>query len=420
VELKAMKTTRVWGWFILLLFARMLTAQEPPLLRYSIVGSSSCDKKPCYDEVISNLSVQKMLLGLAAGSQSVNDVEAALKGAGVSLDDILRLKLIRRDGDRFSLNFPLFTAGDVQRIRASSEVYAGSLADAMLAHRQEIEAALQNYDLPSVDRKAVAYFVLGCASLDWGGLDLTAAKGYRKVSEKRPDGNYVPDAEEATPLSLERIYWGSHNSEYDGIRMTSFGDHFSNRYTLPDLFWRLPDRVAETDFPEELKPSIESMLHASPRQRVMYITRMLVSLRDGEKTLPELAQAAKLQVKKAEPMVRMLLALEFVASHGDRYQASIPVLTKRDEAMYRRLLSIGNAVMDQWLAVNYPKMKAELHDLSFTRSGVPFEDGFTMIWHYLFGIANRKLVEAGLFADPYAANRKYKGSIPAVSEISSR
>ena len=119
-------------------------------------------------------------------------------------------------------------------------------------------------------------------------------------------------------------------------------------------------------------------------------------------------------------MMRMLVALEFVASHGDRYQASIPVLTKRDEAMQRRLLAIGNAVMDQWLAVNYPKMKADLRDLSFARSGVPFEDGFTMIWHYIFGIANRKLVEAGLFADPYAAGRKYKGSIPAVSEINSQ
>jgi len=86
--------------------------------------------------------------------------------------------------------------------------------------------------------------------------------------------------------------------------------------------------------------------------------------------------------------------------------------------MVNSLLKIGNSVMDQWLAANYPRMKVELRDLSFTRSGVPFEEGFTMIWHYIFGITNRKLVEAGLFADPYAAGRKYKGSIPTVSQIS--
>jgi hypothetical protein len=93
------------------------------------------------------------------------------------------------------------------------------------------------------------------------------------------------------------------------------------------------------------------------------------------------------------------------------------VLAKRDDAMVRRLLAIGHGVMESWLAANYPKMKADLGDLSLMRSGVPFEDGFTNVWHYVFGIANRKLVEAGLFADPYAADRKLKGSIPAVYEL---
>jgi len=32
-------------------------------------------------------------------------------------------------------------------------------------------------------------------------------------------------------------------------------------------------------------------------------------------------------------------------------------------------------------------------------------------------MANRKLIEAGLFADPYSPNRKYKGSISALSQI---
>ncbi len=412
-----MKTTQACVWPILLCTCALL-AQEQPLLHYSIVGSSSCTAKPCYDEAMSDLAVQKMLLGLAAGPRPISDVESALKGATVSVNDLLQLKLIRREGDRYFLNFALFTAADVKRIRESTEVYADSLARGVLTHRQEIEAALQSYDLPSVDRKAVAYFVLGCASLDWDGLDLTAAKGYRKVSEDRPDGKYVPDAEETTSISLERIYWGSHNSEYDGIAMTSFGDHFSKRYTLPDLFWRLPGRIGKTDYPDELKPAIESMLDTSMRQTGVPITRMLVSLRDGEKTLAELAQAANMPTDEAEPLVRLLIALEFVSLRGDHYQVNIPVLTKRDEAMVKRLLAIGNSVMDQWLAANYPKMKTELRDLSFTRSGVPFEDGFTMIWHYIFGIANRKLVEAGLFADPYAANKKYKGSVPAVAQIS--
>jgi hypothetical protein len=394
-----------------------LAAQEQPLLRHSIVGSNSCTKKPCFDEAISSLPVQRILLEMAAGPLPAGDVDAALKGGKVPPTDLLRLRLIRREGDNYFLNFALFTAADVHRIRDSSEAYAGSLASALLARRNEIEAALKSYDAPGVDPKEVAYFILGCASLDWDGLELTAAKGYRKVSEKRPDGDYVPVAEQITSRSLERIYWGSHNSGYDGVDLTSFGDHFSKRYTLPDLFWRLPERIANTDYPDELKPALESLLDASLEQTGVHVTRMMLALRDDERTLPVLAQAANLKEKEAEPLVQTLLAIQFISSHEGRYEASIPILRKRDEAMAKRLLSIGHQVMEQWLAENYPKMKADLHDLSFTRCGVPFEDGFTMIWHYVFGVANRDLVEAGLFADPYSATRKYKGSISAVSEL---
>jgi hypothetical protein len=45
---------------------------------------------------------------------------------------------------------------------------------------------------------------------------------------------------------------------------------------------------------------------------------------------------------------------------------------------------------------------------------VPFTESFTMVWHYIFGITNRRLVEAGLFADPYNEKRKFKGFIPLV------
>ena len=39
-----------------------------------------------------------------------------------------------------------------------------------------------------------------------------------------------------------------------------------------------------------------------------------------------------------------------------------------------------------------------------------------IVWHYVFGFANRRLVEAGLFTDPCAPTRKYKRDIPAAFE----
>jgi len=50
---------------IALLFSLALAAEEQPLLRHNSL--SSCARKPCYNQTISDLTVQKALLELAAG-----------------------------------------------------------------------------------------------------------------------------------------------------------------------------------------------------------------------------------------------------------------------------------------------------------------------------------------------------------------
>lgn len=403
----------------LLLFVLAFTsrtfAQDKPLLQHSIVGGSSCATKPCYGETIRDIQVQKLLLALARGPRTASYVEPALRSATASLDDLLYLQLVRREGNRYFLNFPLFTAADVTRIRQVSEEYADSLAAAILAHRSEIESKLKAYDVQGVDRKALAYYLLGCVSLDLDGLNITREKGYRRASEKHPDGNYIPAAEETNALSLQRIYWGSHSSFYNGATWTSFGDHYSPRYTLPDLFWELS--APPSEYPAEIRPQLKSFMRASLTLSATSMTRMMHVLRDGNRTLPELAQSAELSEDEARPLVEILVALEFIRKQNESYQVIVPVLTTKDEAMAKQIVAIGDKAIEEWLAANYSKMKTDLKGLSFTRSGVPFEDGFTMIWHYLFGITNRKLVQSGLFADPYGPNRKYPGSIPAVSEV---
>ena len=70
--------------------------------------------------------------------------------------------------------------------------------------------------------------------------------------------------------------------------------------------------------------------------------------------------------------------------------------------------------MTQWLADNYKKLKSDLSFTAPAHQGVPYPEEFNAIWHYVFGFANRHLVEAGLFGDPYASPRRYQGDIPAV------
>lgn len=391
-------------------------ARPSPLLSYSIVGSSSCAAKPCFGDVMGRIPVQRLLLELAKGPLERPEAERLLANDARSLEDLLALRLVRPEGDRLLLGFALFTASDVRRIREISESHAESLADALLARRGELEEAVKAYDMPGADPGAVLYFLLGCASLDWDGLALTAEMGYRRTTGERPDGAYVPAAQEVCEESLERIYWGSHNAAYEGVGFTSFGDHHAlPRLLLPDLLWRAPE--PPSSYPEALKAALRGLFAGTLDLAAGRMGRMMLTLRDGPAGLPDLARAAGVPGPEAESLLRVLSAVEYVGERDGRYRALVPVLAKRDKAMADRVIEIGRRVMGDWLKASYGRIEAGLAGLSFMRSGVPFPEGFTMIWHYVFGIANRKLVEAGLFADPYGAARAFKGALPAVHEL---
>ncbi len=391
-------------------------APPRPVLDTSIVGTSTCDREPCFGHVMRDAAVQRLLLRLAGGPVDTASAEAALSPDGPDADDLLALRLMRKEGDHYVLGFALFTAADVQRIRTVSDRLAGSLAAALLARRAEIEAALAAYDAPGVDRRDVAFFLLGCASLDWDGLAVTAEHGYRQTTAERPDGTYVPVAMERVDLSLRRIYWGSHNVRVDGIGLTSFGDHDAlPRILFPDLIWRapgFPDTV-----PDPPRAALDGLLKASFRRSAATVARTMLALRDGDGTADELASATGAGTDEIATDLDVLLGLGYVSETDGRFRARVPVLAERDDAMARQVLAIGRQVMEAWLAAHYDAIRDELADLSFTRAGVPFAEGFTMIWHYVFGMANQKLVEAGLFADPYAPDRAFRGAVPVVNAL---
>ena len=303
----------------------------------------------------------------------------------------MKLQLIRRDGDRYLLGLPVYSAGDLRRVREVTGRYAASLADALLARKTEIEAILPSCCAPGVDRREVAFIVLGCVSLDWDGLELAAKKGYRTM-KKRPDGRYGAWAQEKSDVTADRIYWSSGTPSYGEALLVSFGDGHA-RY-LSGL--RNP--------PSPLKAP----------GAFQYAAKCLIALRDGDRSLDELRSALRITPEEARSLAELLVDLEFVTQQDGRYHAHIPVFSRTDRKAIQQLRRIGNEVMAQWLADNYEKLKSDLSFTAPAHQGVPYTEEFNAVWHYVFGLANRQLVEAGLFADPYASTRKYQGDIPAV------
>lgn len=341
-----------------------LFAGDAGLIDFYVVGSVSCKSQPCNAQVVSVPAVQRVLLDVAAAPRPRDWIARALDGSGVALDALERLKLIHGRPDGYVLDFPLFTASDVRLVRAAAARHARLLADQVLSRRAEIESALAAYDAPGVDRKDVAFVVLGCFSLDWDGLKYLEARGLRPRRIDRPDGRYTPQAEERVSDPRPPEYSRSSSRWNQGLPITIFGDG-SGRVDL-----------------NRFEPRW-SRIHAA-----------MLGLREAPG--PELDSAP------------LLLDAGFVRQVDGRYRSAIPVLSLRDRPMIQRLLDIGRASMAAWFDAHLPALRSELSRTAPERAGVPFAESMAGVWHYIFGQANAILVEEGLFARPRG------GSTPVV------
>lgn len=364
--------------------------QEPNLLNYSITGSSD-SSSPAENATyaMEDRRVQRLLLDIAKEPRAAEYVERGLQGTGISISDMVQNGSLRLEEGRYWLNFSLLTRADQEMLRGVIDKYSNSLASALLTRRAEIEKLLAAYDAPGVDRQEVAFVLIGCFALDWQGLSLTTKHGYRAEPPKRKSGEFFVMAEEVGGMSPKEIYWGSNSNANGHYGFLTFGDHYSGRINLNPL-------VIEGD----------------------KIGPMMFALRESRQSASQLANAAHMEQDNAAVLLKRLEEIGWVDRVGTLYASRIPIFIQKDQEMAREVLKICDDVMASWLKENYPQIRKNLAGITPERQHVPYTQSFDQIWHYLFGITNRKLVRAGLLADPYAPGRARRGYVPAVYEVS--
>jgi hypothetical protein len=384
---------------------RAAGAGEQPILEYSYRGSREAGRE--FVAVMKDPVVQSLLLEVASSPRSRPFVDAALEKSQVTAGQLESLGLIRPNADLYELAFPLLTREDRQTIQAVAEREGARLAERLLAHRSRVEELLTSDPIPGVDWHATAYFVLGCVSLDWDGLNLVESRGYLAAPA---EGKYLPTAYQSLPReTLRQIYWGSH-SYHDALAVTTFGDHYSlPRSGLPDALWSLSASVPE--------PVQSKLTNAAAGLARRHAAALMLALRDGPKTTTQLAAATGFGQDDVQDVLALLLALEYVSESEGVYGPMIPVLTERDRPMVSELRLLGRQVMLDWLAERYESLSDELATLTPRRYSIPLSSCFYWVWHPIFGVANRELVAAGLFADPYDKGRTFKGFIPSVYQL---
>jgi hypothetical protein len=198
--------------------------------------------------------------------------------------------------------------------------------------------------------------------------------------------------------------------------VTTFGDHYSlPRAGFPDLNGRLaasPRAIDSTG--GGLGATAAAVARDAVQSVAANVSKLMLALRAGPQTLDQLADATALDRRSTQHLVSLLDSLQYVRVDNDRVLTIVPVLAAEDSAFVHDVVALSRGVDSTWLEAHYAPLRAALDSLSAARQGVPYGDLFTQIWHYVFGLTNRELVRRGMFADPYAPNRRWKGFFPVV------
>jgi hypothetical protein len=366
-------------------------------------------------------AVRALLARLESGPATEAEVVGALAGSDATLGDLVRLRLLRQEGDRYAIGFAYFTASDMRTVYAVADRVAPSLAAAYVAHRKEFDRIFAAYPARSVPRSQIAFVLLTGFCLNWDGLHVTKDLGYRKpVFVDGPEFHYSFWASEEVPgRDYHGVIWGSSTFPAETYSFSSFGDPDSDpRFNFPDLFYldaaAVPQPLRKRMESVGLQPNTE---FGEPGQHVLGdlrnpVAAILVALRDGPRSASALAKEVD---RDARPLLDLLEEIDYIRrDRQNRFTLHVPVFTEADRPMIDRTIELSRRIMRTWLAAHDGELRRDLSSLTGIRAGLPFEALFTQVWHEIFGEVTRELISSKLVANPYAPAARSKGSFSAV------
>jgi len=405
------------GLFVLLAHPTVSFAGTGVSLNVGIVGSNSSTGLDDPVTVIKLPEVAKVMQAIADQPRTEQFIRQSLEMSDVGLEDLERLLLVQRRGGLYYLAFAYFTIEDHALILRTLAPHVDALVAAYQSRWPEFETIFQQYDIDSVPDVVLAYVIIGAFSMDWDGLDITAAKGLRTVAKEQASGDrFLLWAQETGPeASLREIYWGSHNDIVNDVRFVTFGDHdIEDRWGFPDLLWRVSSAVIHMQAaPANVSLAANhAMLSYYHNDMLADIGQLLLSARNGATSLDDFHKTTSIDRDRIDQLLRLLTELQYFEESDGVFQLLVPVLGEQDEGMLHSALQLSEHILAEWLDNHYEPMKSDLASLTAVQQGIPYCDLYTQIWHYTFGLANRNLARAGYFVNPYEEGRNSPGFVP--------
>ena len=368
-------------------------------------------------------AVRALLARLESGGLPPAEVDASLRGSGASAGDLLRVGLLRRDGNRLAIGFAYFTAADMKMIRAVAD--RASLEIALLYRNREsdLDRLLAGYAARAVPRDELAFILLAGFGMNWDGLALTRELGLRRPRlVEGKDFRYSFWASEELPRrDYREYYWGSSTAplanpgDPRAWSFSSFGDPESDpRMNFPDLAYlpasdmTTPVRAAAERVGLRDTEEYGQKFHGVLGGVVMgHAADLLFALR--KEPLPDERIRAIVGGDPAA-LLGLLETIGYVERADRRWTLRVPVLDESDRPIVDEALALNRKVLRSWLEWRGPWLRRELSGLTAIRAGLSFEEVFTQVWHEIFGATTRELARGGIIASAREKGARSPGS----------
>jgi hypothetical protein len=255
--------------------------------------------------------------------------------------------------------------------------------------------------------------------MNWGGLKLTTAMGFRVAPTTYPNGDayLFHSSQPGAKNAMEGLYSESHSLPGPRVTFTTFGDGPSTPRLrgIPDVF-----EGPVGDGVEGLKAD-PAVYAATEHALLVYVSEasadagdIIAAIADHPQSVAALRRRVVIPRARFDAAIQLLDALGYIRKIGDNYDIAVPVLTARDKPLVDSTLALSRRIMATWLTANHDTLVHELAGLSSMKAGLPFALPFSEVWHYVFGFAAKGLAEDGFFADPRAEGRRERGYVVLV------
>ncbi len=326
------------------------------------------------------------------------------------IEKLLRLKTLKKRGEKIYVNFTFIDKEDSEFLMEVCEDHALKLVDLISSKKGQIHEVLSRYENKRVGKDKLAFFIIGCYFLDWGTLKLFSKWGIADNMKPQPGGNeYVLWGEENYENILKEIYWGGHMIPDIDYVFHTFGDHHKDtkRNTFPDILHRFND----FDFPGGAE--YRSLLFEKRKGFASELADIIVII--GKEGASKDLLEKKLEYKSLDKRITLLQKLGYIDEEDDRYYLSVPFFTEEDRDMILDCIRPLIPILKDWIDDDLEDLKSDIEPIRPSQNGVPFDEYFIQVWHYIFGLVNKNLANRSIIYDTYSDDSEHKGYMPGIT-----